>query len=92
MTLGGDPFLVFANRYYVRRLGIEVNSIDYNRISEGYEIIVALDFDYEDQKLYFSDVGNHTIYRINIDGSNLEVIHNIGVPNTEGLAIDWVTK
>ena len=92
LTPGGDPFIVFGNRYYIRRLGIEQNSVDYDRIADDFDLIVALDFDYVDQKIYFSDIGNHSINRMNMDGTNIEQVHTNGVINTEGLAVDWVTK
>ncbi|XP_033629026.1 low-density lipoprotein receptor-related protein 2-like [Asterias rubens] len=92
VNYGGDPFIVFGNRYYIRRLGIEQNSVDYDRIADDFDLIVALDFDYVDQKIYFSDIGNHSINRMNMDGTNIEQVHTNGVINTEGLAVDWVTK
>ena len=89
---GGEPYLIFANRYYVRRLGVEVNSSDYRRVAQDFDLTVCLDYDYTGGKLYFSDVRANSILRMDINGGNLETVHNHSVYGVEGLAVDWVTK
>ncbi|KAJ8019817.1 Low-density lipoprotein receptor-related protein 2 [Holothuria leucospilota] len=89
---GGDPTLTFANRYYVRRSGVKEMDPDYNILIQDFDFVVALDFDWKEQKLYFSDVLKKQLYRMNIDGSGLETIVYSGVPDVEGLAVDWVGR
>lgn len=65
---------------------------DYNILIQDFDFVVALDFDWKEQKLYFSDVLKKQLYRMNIDGSDLETIVYSGVPDVEGLAVDWVGR
>ncbi|XP_041374759.1 low-density lipoprotein receptor-related protein 2-like [Gigantopelta aegis] len=84
------PWLIFANRYYIRELSIEGDN--YRRITQGYQNIVALDFDYKEQHLYFSDVKQHQIYRMFLNGTGRETVVRHNVPSAEGIAIDWIGR
>lgn len=57
---------------------------------------VAVDYDYEDKMVYWSDVANEQIIRANIDNATDESSHQkLVVSNTrtpDGIAFDWVHK
>ncbi|XP_071823213.1 low-density lipoprotein receptor-related protein 2-like isoform X2 [Apostichopus japonicus] len=89
---GGDPTLTFTNRYYVRNSGVKERDSDYSIIIQDFDFVVAIDFDWLEQKLYFTDVIKNKIYRMNLDGSELETIVFTGVPDVEGLAVDWIGR
>jgi hypothetical protein len=42
--------------------------------------------------IYFTDVKEHKIYRISINGTNLETLVTHDVPSVEGLTIDWIAR
>ena len=88
------PSLIFSNRYYIRNLAIDGS--DYNLIADGFNNLVALDFDYKEGKIYFSDSWNYNekIMRVNMDGTNLETILDVhdDIPNVQGLAVDWIGR
>uniref|UniRef100_A0AAZ3NRC3 EGF-like domain-containing protein n=1 Tax=Oncorhynchus tshawytscha TaxID=74940 RepID=A0AAZ3NRC3_ONCTS len=89
-TSDEEPFLIFANRYYLRKLGLDGSN--YTLIKQGLNNAVALDFHYAEQMLYWTDVTTQgsMIRRMNINGSNIEVLHRTSLSNPDGLAVDWV--
>ncbi|XP_066473947.1 prolow-density lipoprotein receptor-related protein 1 [Tiliqua scincoides] len=85
-----EPFLIFANRYYLRKLSLDGSN--YTLLKQGLNNAVALDFDYREQMIYWTDVTTQgsMIRRMNINGSNVQVLHRTGLSNPDGLAVDWV--
>uniref|UniRef100_A0A8C2HX74 Low-density lipoprotein receptor-related protein 1-like n=1 Tax=Cyprinus carpio TaxID=7962 RepID=A0A8C2HX74_CYPCA len=80
-TSDEEPFLIFANRYYLRKL--DLDGSNYTLIKQGLNNAVALDYHYAEQMIYWTDVTTQgsMIRRMNINGSNV---------NPDGLAVDWV--
>nr|XP_026654670.1 low-density lipoprotein receptor-related protein 1 [Zonotrichia albicollis] len=76
-----EPFLIFANRYYLRKLNLDGSN--YTLLKQGLNNAVALDFDYREQMIYWTDVTTQgsMIRRMHINGSNVQVgtggIHRI---------------
>ncbi|XP_015791351.1 low-density lipoprotein receptor-related protein 2 [Tetranychus urticae] len=87
---GITPWLIFTNRYYLRNMSTDGKL--YNLIKMDLKNVVALDFDYQEQRLYYADVGNKTINRIFINGSGDENIVRHEAHGLEGLAVDWIGK
>uniref|UniRef100_H3BGS9 Prolow-density lipoprotein receptor-related protein 1 n=1 Tax=Latimeria chalumnae TaxID=7897 RepID=H3BGS9_LATCH len=89
-TSDEEPFLIFANRYYLRRLNLDGSN--YTLLKQGLNNAVALDFDYREQMIYWTDVTTQgsMIRRMHINGSNVQVLHRTGLSNPDGLAVDWV--
>ncbi|KAJ8403984.1 hypothetical protein AAFF_G00343340 [Aldrovandia affinis] len=85
-----EPFLIFANRYYLRKLNLDGSN--YTLLKQGLNNAVALDFDYREQMIYWTDVTTQgsMIRRMNINGSNVQVLHRTSLSNPDGLAVDWV--
>lgn len=84
------PWLVFANRYYLREMTTEGES--YRRIAQGFENIVSLDFDIQNDHIYFTDVKTHKVQRIFVNGTQLETVIQHDVPSVEGIAVDWIGR
>ncbi|XP_035237468.1 low-density lipoprotein receptor-related protein 1-like isoform X1 [Anguilla anguilla] len=85
-----EAFLIFANRYYLRKLNLDGSN--YTLIKQGLNNAVALDFHYAEQMIYWTDVTTQgsMIRRMNINGSNVQVLHRTSLSNPDGLAVDWV--
>ncbi|MCJ8744681.1 hypothetical protein PDJAM_G00121590 [Pangasius djambal] len=89
-TSDEEPFLIFANRYYLRKLNLDGSN--YTLLKQGLNNAVALDFDYREQMIYWTDVTTQgsMIRRMHINGSNVQVLHRTSLSNPDGLAVDWV--
>lgn len=85
-----SPYLIFSNRYYLRNLTTDGRL--YSLILQGLRNVVALDFDRVEKRLYWIDVGRKVIERMFFNGTNKETIISDGVPNGEGIAVDWVGR
>ena len=60
--------------------------------------VIAVDYDYDGRKVFWTDVVTKKIYSANLDGTNLEVLlsHNgyrdrCRLCDPDGLAYDWTT-
>lgn len=82
------PWLIFSNRYYLRNASIDGAS--YNLVKMDLKNVVALDFDYRDERIYYADVGNKTINRIFINGTGEQNLIRHEAHGLEGIAVDWV--
>ncbi|XP_016396957.1 low-density lipoprotein receptor-related protein 1 [Sinocyclocheilus rhinocerous] len=89
-TSDEEPFLIFANRYYLRKLSLDGSN--YTLLKQGLNNAVALDFDYRQQMIYWTDVTTQgsMIRRMHINGSDVQVLHRTSLSNPDGLAVDWV--
>uniref|UniRef100_A0A3Q2CY79 Low density lipoprotein receptor-related protein 1Ab n=1 Tax=Cyprinodon variegatus TaxID=28743 RepID=A0A3Q2CY79_CYPVA len=85
-----EPYLIFANRYYLRKLNLDGSN--YTLIKQGLNNAVALDFHYAEQMIYWTDVTTQgsMIRRMHMNGTNMEVLHRTSLNNPDGLAVDWV--
>lgn len=79
-----------SNRYYIRNISLDGGV--YNLVKMDLRNVVALDFDYLENRLYFCDVGNKTISRIFLNGTGDENIITQEAHGLEGLALDWVAR
>lgn len=85
-----QPWLIFSNRYYLRNMSTDGSS--YNLIKMELKNVVALDYLYSENRLYYADVGNKTIHRIFLNGTGEETVVRHDAHGLEGLAIDWVGR
>ena len=85
------PWLIFTNKYYVRNMSIDAKQ--YAVVHQDLRNVVAVDFDFKEDRLYFADVNAKTIYRAYINGSSTkETIIKHDSMGLEGLAVDWVGR
>lgn len=85
--------LIIANRYYIREY--DLNGRHSSILVHNLTNAVALDYDWENQCLYWSDVthlGSTIKSLCNYTNANAtpSVIHSATLQNPDGLAIDWV--
>lgn len=58
---GKEPCLIFTNRRDIRKLGLERR--EYTQIVEQLRNTVALDADFNHQKIFWADLGQKAIFR-----------------------------
>ncbi|XP_074659834.1 low-density lipoprotein receptor-related protein 4-like [Tubulanus polymorphus] len=87
-ALGGEAYLIFANRVDIRK--VLPNRAEYTSILEGLENAIAVDFHHEKNLVYWSDVTLDKIKRANINGSNVDEIVGTGLESPGGIAVDWI--
>lgn len=86
-----QPWIVFTNKYYVRNMSTD-GSV-YSLVHKDLINVVAIDYDYKDNKLYFCDVSAKTIYRSDIGGGDAkEAVIRHDSHSLEGLSVDWVGR
>ncbi|XP_066928142.1 low-density lipoprotein receptor-related protein 1-like [Clytia hemisphaerica] len=88
-----SDFIIFAKRNEIQFLDLNPRrraSSPKQPIQSLYNAI-AIDFDYDNDMIYYSDIYKKEIGRIGIDGQNKEVlITDLKTP--DGVAWDWVNK
>ncbi|XP_078324342.1 low-density lipoprotein receptor-related protein 1-like isoform X2 [Crassostrea virginica] len=85
------PFLILANGFYLRNISFHGHqSLILNDLNNA----VAIDFDYQEQMIYWSEITNtmSKISRFNMTDKNVSVIHNTTLRNPDGIAVDWIGR
>lgn len=86
---GVDPYLLYTNHYYIRKMAIDGSQTSV--FLQGLDSVVALDFDDSEKRLYWLDAGTGKIERMRFDGTDRETLaEELG--GAEGLAVDWVGR
>lgn len=69
----GQPYLLVSNRYFIKKVSLN-GTIDI--IVKNLTHSVAIDFDYKEQKLYWTDIHSQssTINRISMNASEDEQV------------------
>ncbi|XP_067678701.1 low-density lipoprotein receptor-related protein 4-like [Haliotis asinina] len=90
---GGHPELLLATRRDLRRIDLETLQM---RLVLGDAFVssaVALDFDFLENKMYWTDVGKEGIFSVDLDNkSSVEGVASTDVRSPDGLAVDWINK
>ncbi|CAN7998808.1 unnamed protein product [Ixodes hexagonus] len=88
-----SAFLLFANRGSLREISVDTpdNTDIHLPLNDIYNA-VAVDFHYEEWKLYYTDVTLDVIRRADLSGSNMEVVIDQELAAADGLALDWIAK
>ncbi len=88
--------ILFSNRYYIRAVDFHGNT---ELLIHNLSNAVALDFDWNEKYVYYSDVTSvkSEIARIKLDDKfsanhEKEVLHHQNLKNPDGLAFDWIAK
>ncbi|XP_044727187.1 prolow-density lipoprotein receptor-related protein 1 isoform X2 [Chrysoperla carnea] len=87
--------LIFTNRYYIRELDLVGNV---QLLAHNLTNAVALDFDWEDSYIYWSDVTalGSSIRRMKLDrtkqNTTYQILHQATLQNPDGLAVDWIGR
>ncbi|KAL3867641.1 hypothetical protein ACJMK2_040515 [Sinanodonta woodiana] len=89
---GELPWLIFANRRDIRRLRVDSGIME--TLVEETENSIALDYDFKNNYLFYTDSATEQILRVNLtpNGSFVkkEIIINEGIKAPDGLAVDWL--
>lgn len=87
---GIDPYLLYTNRYYIRKMNTDGSQASI--LLQGLDSVVALDFDDSEKRLYWLDTGTaRRIERMRFDGTDRETLVD-ELQGAEGLALDWVGR
>ncbi|XP_025087886.1 low-density lipoprotein receptor-related protein 4-like isoform X3 [Pomacea canaliculata] len=87
-ALGGEAYLIFANRVDIRR--VTTDKTEYTSILQGLHNAIAVDFHLQQQLIFWSDVTLDKIKRAYMNGSNIQEIITEGLESPGGLAVDWI--
>ncbi|XP_061081754.1 low-density lipoprotein receptor-related protein 1B-like [Conger conger] len=86
-----EPFLILADHHEIRKISLDGSN--YMLLKQGLSNVVAIDFDYRKEMVYWIDTSRPSGRRINrmrLNGSDLKVVHRTAVPSS--LAVDWIGK
>ncbi|CAL1298011.1 unnamed protein product [Larinioides sclopetarius] len=86
------PMLIFSNRYYIRQ--IDLHGHDTELLARNLTNSVALDFDWMENCLYWSDVTalGSSIKRMCLSTPGHQLLHAGSVQSPDGLAVDWIGR
>ncbi|CAA9998006.1 unnamed protein product [Nesidiocoris tenuis] len=59
-----QPWIIFTNKYYIRNMSLDATT--YSLVHQDLTNVVAMDYDYKGNMIYYSDVTAKTIYRLAI--------------------------
>ncbi|EDO49133.1 predicted protein [Nematostella vectensis] len=93
ISSASSPRLIFANRSDIRILQTNGGTPNVTVVVKNLEDAIALDFDYEQNYVFWTDVLLEKIKRARIFGNNTqEDVISVGLKRPEGLAVDWCSK
>ncbi|KAF4524352.1 hypothetical protein B566_EDAN007528 [Ephemera danica] len=86
-----EPKLIFSNRYYIREIDL---SGGVTLLANNLTNAVALDYDWAENCVYWSDVTGlgSSIKRLCSNNNTYQVLHSATLQNPDGLAVDWVGR
>ncbi|XP_051792178.1 low-density lipoprotein receptor-related protein 2 [Erpetoichthys calabaricus] len=89
-----DRFLLFSSKNIIRGIPLDVSQQEdvMLPISATSSYFTGLDYDVQQETLYFSDIYNSRLYKAKIDGTGLEVILGHRIGGVEAMTFDWISK
>lgn len=87
-ALGGAVKLIMANRGDIRQVTLSNNQ--YTSIIKGLPNAIAIDYHYDKDLLFWTDVSADVIKQSFINGTGAKDIIRWGLESPGGLSVDWV--
>ncbi|KAG9352113.1 hypothetical protein JZ751_020526 [Albula glossodonta] len=88
-----DKFLLFARRTDIRRISFDTEDKSDDVIPlADVRNAVALDWDAQEEYIYWTDVTTDSINRAKWDATKQEIVVDTSLESPAGLAIDWLTS
>jgi len=90
----GEARILFANRHDLRDFHPSTN--DYRQLVSRTDSAIAMDFDYENRYIFWSDVAREKIYMMNMTNAPIRadaadvLVNQTSTP--DGVAFDWVHR
>ncbi|KAL3266298.1 hypothetical protein HHI36_010478 [Cryptolaemus montrouzieri] len=85
---GASPTLLLANRNDISQ--VSLSNSRYNAILRGLQNAISLDYHYQKQLIFWSDMTIDVIRKASINGSNPEDVIKVGLEAPAGVAVDWI--
>ncbi|XP_066145382.1 low-density lipoprotein receptor-related protein 4 isoform X1 [Euwallacea fornicatus] len=86
-AVGASPTLLFANRIDIRQMSL--SNSRYSLILRGLHNAISLDYHYNKQLIFWSDVSTDKIKRAAVNGTEVTTIVSSGLESPGGIAVDW---
>ena len=77
-----EPYLLFSNQLYIRRFGLRSGEL--SSVSDHHTFTHAVDYDYDEQMIYYADARDNHIRRMTFDGENDEYVNRFNSAGLEG--------
>ncbi|XP_050296892.1 low-density lipoprotein receptor-related protein 4 [Anthonomus grandis grandis] len=87
-AVGAPPTLLFANRIDIRQMSL--SNTKYKLLLKGLHNVISLDYHYEKQLIFYSDVSTDKIKSAAVNGTDVSTIVSSGLDSPGGLAVDWI--
>ena len=88
-----EAFLLYVSQGDIYRSSIKaLNNNGPSVIVNGVTSAAAIDGDFNERRMYWTDVEEKTISRSFINGTGSEILVEFGLESPENIAIDWMSK
>lgn len=84
----GDRRLIFAQKTDIRMIWLDLQMTV--PVVAKTRSSCALDFHYQQKKIFYTDIITQKIYSVNFDGTNQTELLSDMIVTPDGLAVDWV--
>lgn len=87
-------FLLYVRRSEIR--GVDIDDPYMNVMTAltvpDIDDVTVVDYDSQEERIYWADIKTQTIKRAFINGTQLETVISLDIVNCRGLALDWLSK
>ncbi|XP_037542041.1 low-density lipoprotein receptor-related protein 1B [Nematolebias whitei] len=87
-------FLLYVRRSEIR--GVDIDNPYMNVMTAltvpDIDDVTVVDFDSQEERIYWADIKTQTIKRVFINGTQLETVISSDIVNCRGLALDWLSR
>ena len=82
--------LLFSDRYDIRRLSLDRKN--YHTVVSELINVVAVDYDWREQRIFWSTNSPKGIKSAKMDGTDIKTIIRLTRSSPDGMAVDWVGR